>query len=331
MFLIETFLKPSKPDCLLTIPGYTLHRRDKEGAKKGGGIVAFIVDHVKASRNYNLEEDCVELMWLNVHPHKSHRPILVGGLYCPPSTDTNTDSKIENAIETAYLRNQETIISGDFNIDSLNTSTFNNHRLIKSLKSMHMSQVVCGITRPVSSTCLDHVYTSHPDQITRVYLPNIELADHIPIFICRKYSKIKKDPTNSLITYRDFKNVNHDKLLEELSEAPWDTAFVFDNVDDVLASLESLVNGVLDNHLPIKQKRVKKLVQPALMNGETVQSIIKRDQLLKKARNSNLPDDWATYKRKKREVTNLIKAAKRNTSKSPSIRTKETQKVSGRL
>ena len=60
MFLIETFLKPSKPDSLLAIPGYTLHR--KKGAKKGGGIIAFIADHVKASRNYDLEEDCVELI-----------------------------------------------------------------------------------------------------------------------------------------------------------------------------------------------------------------------------------------------------------------------------
>ena len=136
MFLIETFLKPSKPDSLLTIPGYTLHRKDREDAKKGGGIVAFIADHVKASRNYDLEEDCVELMWLNVHPHKSPRPILISGLYRLPSTDT--DSKIENAIETAYLGNQETNILGDFNINSLRTSTFNNHRLIKSLKSMHM-------------------------------------------------------------------------------------------------------------------------------------------------------------------------------------------------
>ena len=133
MFLIETLLKPSKPDSLLAIPGYTLHR--KEGAKKGGGIVAFIADRVKASRNYDLEEDCVELMWLNIHPHKSHRPILVDGLYRPPSTDTDTDSKIEND----YLRNQETIILGDFNINSLNTSTFNNHRLIKSLMRMHIS------------------------------------------------------------------------------------------------------------------------------------------------------------------------------------------------
>ena len=125
------------------------------------------------------------------------------------------------------------------------------------------------------------MYTSHPNQITRVYLLNIGLADHILIFICRKYLKLKNNPTNSLIIYRDFKNINHDKLLEGLSEAPWDTAFIFDNINDVLASLESLVNGVLDNHLAVKQKRVKKLVQPAWMNGEIVQSITKRDQLLK--------------------------------------------------
>ena len=33
LFLIETFLKPNNPDCVLQIPGYTFFREDRQGLK----------------------------------------------------------------------------------------------------------------------------------------------------------------------------------------------------------------------------------------------------------------------------------------------------------
>ena len=47
LFAFETFLKPSKSDSMLELPGYTLHRRDRPGQKKGGGIIAYVSNNVK--------------------------------------------------------------------------------------------------------------------------------------------------------------------------------------------------------------------------------------------------------------------------------------------
>lgn len=218
LFLIETFLKStSKPDSVYNIPGYYLFRKDRGGSKNGGGLIAYVSDKVKVNRNCDLEDDFVESLWLTIYPHNSHRPLLVGSIYRPPSTDVATDSRIEQNIETAYLKNMEMILVGDMNINSLDKMAFSKHRLIKSLGSMNLSQLVNEVTRPVSNSCLDHIYTTHPAFISVLTVPNIGLADHLPVFICRKYVKINKDSSHKVINYHDFKNLNVENLLEDLS------------------------------------------------------------------------------------------------------------------
>ena len=76
LFLLETFLKPNKPDCVVEIPGYTVFRKDWQGTKKGGGILAYVVDKLKVERITSLEEMDLETVWLQVYPYKSNRPIL---------------------------------------------------------------------------------------------------------------------------------------------------------------------------------------------------------------------------------------------------------------
>lgn len=51
----------------------------------------------------------------------------------------------------------------------------------------------------------------------------------------------------------------------------------------------------LDSQVPVKQKRVKNKAQSKLFTTEIDEHIKKRDGLLKKARISGSPDDWATF------------------------------------
>ena len=67
---------------------------------------------------------------------------------------------------------------------------------------------------------------------------------------------------------------------------------------------------VLDSQIPVKEKRVKKRDQPNWFTTEINEAMKKRDKLLKKARISESPVDWATFKRAKNEVCKLIRSAK---------------------
>jgi hypothetical protein len=71
---------------------------------------------------------------------------------------------------------------------------------------------------------------------------NYALSDHLPTFAVRKYFKQSKS-TNShdSITYRDLKNLNISAFKNMLANSPWDTAFVFDDINDVLATWEGMM------------------------------------------------------------------------------------------
>ena len=257
LFLLEMFLKPSKPDSFYNISGYHLHQKDGVG-QRGGGLLVYVANGAKANRIWDLEDNDVESLWLSVHPHNSNRPILIGALYRPPSTDKETDSKIKKNIETAYLKNWETILVGDINVDYLDRKVYSNHHLMRSLKNMNMTQHVTVVTRPKSNSCLDHVYTTHGHFITNISVPCIGLSDHFPVFLCRNYVELNLESGHKQINYLDFKNLNTEAMLSDLKDLPWDSAFVFNDVDYTLDALELILSEVVKKHIPKKQKCVKK-------------------------------------------------------------------------
>lgn len=123
-------------------------------------MLAYINESLKADKIKGLEDDALETLWQQINPHKSKRPILVGAVHRPPSRTAAVDTALELNIEAAYLRKQEMYLLGDLNINYLDTATYQNHRLIRALKSLSLSQVISSVTRPMSSTCLDHLYTT---------------------------------------------------------------------------------------------------------------------------------------------------------------------------
>ena len=147
---------------------------------------------------------------INYSPYKSKRSLFIGSVYRLLSYKAQENQKLGKNIENVYLINKETILLGDLNIDYINFTDFNKHKLIKTLLSLKMTQLNSGVTRPVSGKCLDHVWSSHPDRIGFVPTENNGLSDHLPIFSIRKYKqKLHRDgEQHTLISYRDFKTVD---------------------------------------------------------------------------------------------------------------------------
>ena len=166
------------------------------------------------------------------------------------------------------------------------------------MHSMMFSQMVNSATRPLSGTCLDHYYTTHHEFTVGISVLDIDLSDHLPLIIQRKYSKAKKSDKqlHNTIKYRNFKNLNADEFVKSPDCTAWDSAFVFDDINDIVDSIEKMLIEVVDMHMPLNHKRVKKQNKPAWMSDEIMNSIRNRDNLLKKARKSNIPADWALYK-----------------------------------
>ena len=154
-------------------------------------------------------------------------------------------------------------------------------------QTFNLSQLVNEVTRPVSSPCLDHVYTTHPGFMADISISNIGLADYLRVFIISEENTQKRQRAkfHSTIEYRDLKKLNTKELLKDLQCTPWDEAFVFGDINDVLSFIETMLNDVLERYLPLESKRVKKpSPEPVWMTKEILRSKKIRDKLLKKRR-----------------------------------------------
>lgn len=75
------------------------------------------------------------------------------------------------------------------------------------------------------------------------------------------------------------------------ASTPWDAAFVFDELDDIVSLWEALFNKDLDTHCPWRQKRVAREIQTPWMTNDIIGQLRFRDNCLKTARRSNNADD----------------------------------------
>ena len=63
--------------------------------------------------------------------------------------------------------------------------------------------------------------------------------------------------------------------------------------------------------MPLKKKHVKYDMQPKWLTSELLELIKSQDYKLKKAKYSNLPEDWLDLKREKNKVTAAVRSAKK--------------------
>ena len=91
---------------------------------------------------------------------------------------------------------------------------------------------------------------------------------------------------------------------------PWDSAFLFDNIDDQLDTWQKLFISVVDEHAPRKSKRVRKQRQPEWMSPEILKCINERDKLLKRARETGLVSKWNEYKLARNKATGMLREGK---------------------
>lgn len=310
LILSETFCSKDVPDSFYGISGYVIFRKDRFG-KIGGGIMAYVKESLQVKRRNDLETENVETLWLELCPYKSKRPLLIAGVYRPPSNKVADDVELGKNIENVYLTGREMIILGDFNIDFLSATKFKKHSLVKTLVNLHIVQLVKVITRPVSKSCLDHIWSSHPERINNVHVGNLGMSDHLPVIATRVYNRVRtNEAKHKTIGYRNIKNLNKEQFIGALRNAPWDSIFVFEECDDIIDAWYKLFNSIIEEFLPQIQKRVKRRVQPNWFDADINQAINSRDKLLKKARKSKSEADYNAFKKAKNIVTQQIRSAK---------------------
>ncbi len=84
--ITETWLHGGLDDSLVSIGGYTLHRRDRSGGR-GGGVCLYVSHTIHSKRKSDLENPLYECMWVNLRPCRLPRcmtNMMIGVIYIPP-------------------------------------------------------------------------------------------------------------------------------------------------------------------------------------------------------------------------------------------------------
>ena len=177
----ETWLKPEQGNGEIGEPGrfsvdYTIHRRDRPGKNKGGGVFIAVKNDLRSTRCEKLEpEENCELAWVKVRVSGEKAPY-IGAYYRPNIKDSESLAAMTSSITNLTNHTQShTWLTGDFDLLDImwengsvkDGSQYRKHHqdFLDFLVSASLSQMVQTPTRGEKS--LDFFATSNDTLVTR--------------------------------------------------------------------------------------------------------------------------------------------------------------------
>ena len=306
--LCETFLSDVVSDAELQIYNFKIERKDRQN-KRGGGLLLYIHENVPYKRRIELENNQIESVWIEVRFPNS-KSFLLNFSYRPPSSLQSWIDSYEIQISNALIENDDIYMLGDFNLDYNNsTHNYGNNKWSNMTVTYGLTKMITVPTRitKFSSTTIDHIYTTYPENVTKTTVPYISLSDHYPICFSRsiKHSQQKSLNKHRYMTYRSFNKFNEEKFNIDLIQSDLQNIEQIDDLDDALSSLYKIINTTLEIHAPMKTKRIKRAKQPEWYSKEIINASKLRNMYQKQK-------NWVQYKVWRNKTSYLIRKNKRN-------------------
>ena len=111
-------------------------------------------------------------------------------------------------------------------------------------------------------------------------------------------------PSPKLIECRSMKGFEKDCYLADLSKIPWDSAYIYDDIDDIYDHWHHLFIKVVDQHLPFKRKYIRGNQLPGI-TLEISSAISRRNILFRKFKRNKSDDNWEQFKKQRSLATPL--------------------------
>lgn len=256
----ESWLKPSLDSNNYVLPGYNLFRTDRVG--RGGGGVA-VYARVDLNVRKLLEHSVLgrpEYMFLEVKCAGSK--LLLGVCYRPPKIGYL--SLFENSLLELLPEYGHVVIAGDYNTDLLNNrDSYDRTYLQDMLSSCNLTLLPLQATHHTgdSHTLIDLIAVGDPDLVSTVgQFPVPGISAHDLIYVAYNLSVPSYQP--QVLSYRDYKRINLEKLFSDAAEMPWSCVELMVSVDEMVSTFTGMVLSLYDKHAPVRTIRIKRLPAP---------------------------------------------------------------------
>ena len=171
------------------------------------------------------------------------------------------------------------------------------------LAANELEQIIKEPTRVTCNTrsLIDLLVTSTPSLFRSSGVLSTTISDHYPIFGVTNGPAICPHK-HRILTTRTWNDESRKNFINDLKKTPWTFLEFFDDVEDMYSAWECLFKSLIDSHLPIKRKRLRKQTHPWLDNS-VLRMMRTRNKANKKAIRTGLTEDWQKYRRLRNQVT----------------------------
>ena len=307
--LSETHITETQDSSMFAIDGFTfLHKNRLSGS--GGGVAVYIRDGINFNRRFDLEDENIENITIEVFVNKS-KSFLISTFYRPPNSSKylhKNFNKLFNDILSLLMElKKEIIIMGDMNTDYLKT---NDNKEIKDIIKLYgLTQLVKKPTRITqeTSSLIDIIATNEPSNISFNDVIPTSISDHDMVCCVRKLNSFYFSPKT--IHCRNYRKYNKELMINEINETDWEQLYACDDVNIALTWFTKTVSYIFNKHAPSMTKKIRGK-KCEWMNNEIKDLMLKRNSQHKKARKTKRENDWSTYKSLRNRCNNMIKHAK---------------------
>ena len=303
--LSETWLNDNISSNLVSIPNYNFERKDR--TSHGGGVGCYILKSLHYVRRFDLENDNLECMWIELK-QINHAPYFIGIYYRKPDANLLSLNLFEDQIHEVSTISNNLIIMGDFNCNMLTENNLSN-KVNEMCGLFSMSQLIQSPTRitPNSRSLIDLVIVSNCLGSLISGVQSVGLSDHSLVYVILKSQKAKAVPVIS--RFRSFRNFNEQLFLDDLRNVSWDITDR-DNVDLYWDNFKNNFNRICDKHAPIVSVR-RKVKGAPWITEEYLQISRERDYNKRKFDITNDIKYWNAFKKYRNQSNTLNKKLKK--------------------
>ena len=308
--IVESWLCSDILDSEVDLPGYDVHRLDRN--RHGGGILVYVRSNF-VSKVYPFPGN-LELLTLSVC--NGNDKVCISLFYRPPNSSCEVFENLFlylQSLDTSRFSNY--ILLGDFNVNFCNIGHPYYRNLCNIFSSFGLTQIVSEPTRICSSgnnSMLDLVAMSSPFLLQSCEtIPPLCNSDHLGLLLRTRWrSSQQSSNSNSEHSSRKIWRYAHadiTKARQLVSDTNWDP-IMSDDIDQSWFLWQQKFLSIMEDSIPSKILPPRRNNLPWI-NKRIVQSIRRRNNLFKKAKNSQ--DDEAKYRRARNKVVTLMRLAKK--------------------
>ena len=309
----ESWLSKGVPEDRYKINGYNIYRKDRAD-KKCGGVCFYVREDIKCKCiNIQYDYEQPEMLWIEVVV--SNVKIALCCVYKQPKIPYTVFYNIQSIILEMQNLYSDVVLTGDFNVDMLNSSQYNvkffNDNIIKPCSLVQVINEPTRVTE-TSSTLLDLFLVCNQDVVKvagATVLPGI--SDHSLIYIA--YSVKKPHFKPKFIKKRDYTFFSEQEYMRDSDVAPWENVYMVEDINDKVLIFENIINDLFNKHAPMKMFRVTH--PPAPWLTDDIKNVMdNRDRYKIKYNISDKNDKIALdrYKSLKNTVTSMVRKSKIN-------------------